>query len=507
MTEQTSVIDRQGVPARIGGIPRVSRPDSTSGIKATLEPLFTGIMGAITTADNEKKAKFAFSLRNKLNQASITKNQLEVANLRDKLINAEGPDGSGLLTPEDMREAQKMKPEFTFNRKIDQATGDTIVYDADNNIIQRIKAAPPETGDTEAHLERVTRGLNYVQEKMPNFSNTLNAQLINPHDPKNGGDVVKFKALGDAGVELGGEVSRVIEVIESAITLHHIRTGKEMSILDITNRGEFNRDKLFEAVEAFSLQLEAINRYSQAGIGGPAQIAPISVFNAFKGDLYKMLITPEATAAYGGLKEVRTFMDLLEADIDKAATDAFTLGTDRTALVESQTIAETYKAEREIRHAAIRNTWTPEFAKAALESKGMAAIATTIKVLKETGQQFAAGRMAEIIAEQATGTAYDMAIRTINSFSTPNPEEAVEIYSAAKILRDSLLSSFDAPRMRRAKKAIDGLLANKNIDWSRNPAAKEAIEYLQDKVFSGSNMARAESIIPGVSALRKARNP
>ena len=70
-----------------------------------------------------------------------------------------------------------------------------------------------------------------------------------------------------------------------------------------------------------------------------------------------------------------------------------------------------------------------------------------------------------------------------------------------------MISSFDAPRMRRAKKAVDGLLANKNIDWSRNLTAREKLEYLQEKVFSGTNMSRAESITPGVSALRKARNP
>ena len=231
MVEVKTDITRQNISAPTGGIPRVSRPNIESGIEKTLAPLFKGLAGVLATSGNEAKANFAFNLQNELNSASLTMNKLELSKLRDKRIAAAGPEGSNILTAEDARMAQKgIKPEFTFHRVRDQATGDILVLDQNKNIIERIKIETPlDRGRFDEASGRIQSGLKYTQATFPRTGDTLKAQLVDPHLD----DPVKYKKMMDASLELSGELANIGKVIQRGIDLHLARTGKEVSELDI----------------------------------------------------------------------------------------------------------------------------------------------------------------------------------------------------------------------------------------------------------------------------------
>jgi hypothetical protein len=512
MTESSTTITRQNVSAPTGGIPRVTRPTISSGVEEIGKTLGAGIVGFLQVKGGEKKANFAFELRKKVNLWALTKNKHEVSKLRDKAIADAGPDGTDILTPEDMVAAQKgIKPEFSphFTKNAD---GSITTTDGDKNILHI--QPPPEKfdrGQVESGTARIKQGLAYNQKTFPRTAETLKIQLIDPHtpNPRNPDpvQVTKHKALIKASLSFSAVLTTVGKVIERATDENIAEKGTDVSALDPPNRHGRNLDELFIHLNQASSTLEAMNRYSQSGLGGPAQIAPISVFNAMKSEVLKRFIDPQVAAAYGGTKEIRKFLDTLEEDIDASAKDAIKLGADATYSKEAETLAETFKFKRQIEEEARISNWSPEFKDLAVQAPVISALSAVTKILIERNQPKAAGRIAEIISNNALAAEYDSAIRTIDSFSTPNPDPITRIFSAINILSDSLISSYDAERMQRAKKAVESLLANKNIDWSRNPPALEAMEKLKEKVFSGTNMSRANSITPGITSLQNSGGP
>jgi hypothetical protein len=513
MAEVKQHITRQRISAPIGGIPRVSRKDFTSNIEDIATPILKGLVGMFQVAGNEAKAEFSFDLQSKINIWSLTKNKLEVSKLRDKALADAGPDGTDILTIEDMVSAQRnMKPEFTPHR-VKNNDGSISTFDSNRNLLFRTD--PPTStkeGSIEGALGRRRQNLEANQKAFPRTAETLRIQLIDPHKPAANDpnpdpiQVTKYNNLMKATLQFSDSLANIRTTIIDLADAHLMEMGTDISELDPENRQEDNREKLFIVVGAASLKLEAMNRYSQAGLGGPAQIAPISVFNAMKSEIMNMFIDDEIRDAFGDLKPIREFMDTLEADIDQSAKDAFELGTDKTALVEATVQRDRFIIKRQLEDEIRRGTWSDEFKEAVLMSDALSALATTAKILIERNQPRAAGRIAEIIADQALSGQWDSAVRTINSFSTPNPEEPTAIFSAHKVLVDSLIGTFDAVRMRAGKKAVVGILSNKNIDWSRNPQAKEKMEDLLESVFSDENMLRANPITRGVKRLREAGN-
>jgi len=513
MVETPTTITRQSVGAPSGGMPRIPRSNISSGIEAIGKTVGEGLVGFFEVRGNEKKAKWAFKFRNTLNNLAITKNRLEVANERDRLIKEAGPDGSGILSQMDMRQAQQMKPEFVLNRRRDQFSGDTLVYDENNQIVARIPAKESaEKGIVENALNRIQNGtpsgLRALQDAFPRTSETLETQLINPHV----GDPEKHKKAQAAALELSVELDRVSTTIQQAIDLTIMRTGTEYSTLDIKARDKVNRDRLFVALEGFSLQLEALNRYSQEGVGGPAQIAPISVFNAFKGELQKMLITPEASSAYGGMEEVRRFLDTMETDIDSAAQNAIAFGTTATYAKELKFEKEFFVITRELREEAVRAKWPQPFLEATVNAEGLTALATAKEHLQKSGQPKAASFIADIVTNQLMGRQYDSAIEDLESFLTDKPVESSQIFLAMKLFSDSALSTIDAKRMRRAKAAIVNLLEaskgpDRRISFAKNPDAERVLRELLEMKFNDKKMAVVEPITVVWDKLRKARNP
>jgi len=511
MAELKQHITRQRISAPVGGIPRVSRKDFTSNIEDIATPIIKGLVGMFQVSGNEAKAEFAFDLQSKMNLWALTKNKHELSILRDRALTDAGPDGTDILTAEDIVSAQKnLRPEFTPHR-VKNKDGSVSTFDSNKNLLFRTE--PPtstQEGDVEGALGRKRQALEVNQKAFPRTSETLRIHLVDPHKPApndpnpDPAQVAKYNKLMRSTLQFSDSITNIRSTIRDLADAHLIEIGTDVSEVDPITRQTANRDKLFIAIEAASHQLEEMNRFSQAGVGGPAQIAPISVFNAMKSEIMNMFTNDRIRDAFGDLKEIRDFMDTIEADIDKSALDAFRLGADATALAESQVIRDRFIAKRQIEDEIRISTWSDEFKDAARSAPVIAALATIAKILVERNQPRAAGYIAEMIASHALTEQWDSAVRDINSFQTANPVGTARIYSAFQRLRDNLVGTFDGPRMEAGRKAVVSILSNKNIDWSKSEGAKEKMEELLGTVFGKENMARAANILVGVNRLREA---
>ena len=309
-----------------------------------------------------------------------------------------------------------------------------------------------------------------------------------------------------ASKHFSDSLADVGRTIDKLIDKHLLDRGSDVSELDPPNRAEDNRERLFVVVEAATLELEAMNQFSQEGLGGPAQIAPITVFNAMKSEVFKLLIEEEASDAFGGLKEIRAFFDDLESDIDKSALDAIAMSRDATLAKEVGFQTTRFRLTRELRALKVEEGWSDTFFEMMISAQGLSFMASASSFLIKSSQPYSVKKLAEVATNQLMGPHYDRAIDDILSFGTDPTVTKTEIFAAMDLAQDSYLSTIDSRRMIGMRDAIKSLLDNPKINFKRNSLAKKRLREILSTKFSGPNMAKAETLAPTLSKLRKARD-